>query len=135
MNVWTNEKLEQFKNLLKNVPSEDIALITARVWCKEFNLKFDDNDDLIARKWYRFFHTGSLEKRNEQFVIQVKDARGNWINIKEMSTKGHAVWFCLYKEDSFMGNFKESNIVLKNNNIKYPYLVNLIRIYKLQIGL
>jgi len=30
----------------------------------------------------------------------------------------------------YIKNLKEANIVLKNNNIKYPYLVNILRIFK-----
>ena len=110
MSNWTDEKLEQFKNLLKNIPSEDAALVTARIWCKEFKLKFDDTDDLIARRWHRFFHTGSLSKHNEKYFIQVKDDHGNWMYVKQMSTKGNAIWTCLYKENTFMDSFKEGHI-------------------------
>ena len=39
MNIWTEERRNQFKNLLKTIPSEDVALMTASVWCREFNLK------------------------------------------------------------------------------------------------
>lgn len=109
MNAWTNEKLEQFKALLKTIPSEDVALMTAKVWCKEFDLKFDDNDDFIARRWHRFFHRGSLSADNRKYAIQIKDGRGNWMNVKEMSTKADSIWLCVYREDSFL-EFKEMSL-------------------------
>ena len=99
MAVWTEEKKEQFKNLLKTIPSEDAALVTARVWCKELSLKFDDNDDLIARRWHRFFHVGSLSADRGKYIVQAKDSHGNWMNVKQMSTKGDSVWLCLYKDN------------------------------------
>ena len=30
----------------------------------------------------------------------------------------------------YLNNLNEANIVLKNNNIKFPYLINFIRIFK-----
>ncbi len=116
MNVWTSNKIEQFKNLLKNIPLENIALVTAKAWCKEFDLKFDDNDDLIARKWHHYFHNGSLESNSLKKAIQIKNECGNWVYVKNMSTKAESIWTCLYPE----------NIMLV-----FDFKIDSIRVFKM----
>lgn len=99
---WTEERRNQFKNLLKTIPCEDVALMTATVWCREFGLKFDVNDEHIARRWHRYFHTGSLETSTNKLHLYVKTDRGNWMPIKQMSTMAFSIWTCLDRNDSFM---------------------------------
>ena len=100
--TWNEEKRMQFKNLLKTVPSEDVAIVTAYVWCKEFNLKFDANDEHIARRWHRHFHVGSLEATTNKLYLYAQDDRGNWMPVKQMSTKATSIWTCLDRNNSFM---------------------------------
>jgi hypothetical protein len=109
MNAWDEKSKEQFNCILKTIPLEDAALMTARVWCKENSLKFDDADDLIARRWHKFFHTGSLESRDGKYIIQCKDDRENWLNVRTMSTKAKSIWLCIDRENSFMKDFKEGD--------------------------
>ena len=106
---WTEEKRNQFKNLLKTIPCEDVALMTATVWCREFNLKFDEDDEHIARRWHRYFHTGSLETSSGRLHLYVKTDRENWMPVKQMSTMASSIWTCLDRNDSFM-EFDAANL-------------------------
>ena len=99
---WTDEKREQFKHILKTVPNEDVAIITAAVWCKEFNLKFDEVDENISRRWHRYFHTGSLETSTGKLYLYVKTEHDVWIPVKASSTKAVSIWTCLCRDSSFM---------------------------------
>ena len=99
---WTDTQREQFKSLLKTVPSEDVAIVTAHAWCRELGLKFDADDENVARRWHRYFHTGSLEASAGKLYLYVKDSRGSWLPVKCMSTRGLSIWTCLDRNDSFM---------------------------------
>ena len=102
MASWTDENREQFKNLLKTIPTEDVAIMTATIWCREFNLKFDDNDEHIARRWHRCFHTGSLETSSGKLYLYVMNEHGCYLPVMSMSTNAASIWTCTNRNNSFM---------------------------------
>ena len=99
---WTDERRQQLKHLLNTVPNEDVAIITATIWCREFNLKFTNADENILRRWHRHFHTGSLETSTGKLYLYVKNEHNAWIPVKMMSTKAFSIWTCIDRNDSFM---------------------------------
>ena len=89
---------KKYKTLIANMQDLEYCLMTARVWCEVFGEKFDESETISI--WNAFHHSQCFPKTS-RLALQVKDERGNWLYVKEISTgKNPSVWTGVHSENS-----------------------------------
>lgn len=93
-----SEMRKKYKALIANMQDLEYCLMTARSWCGEFGEKFNEGETVSL---WNALHNREFPKTS-RLALQVKDERGNWLYVQEVSTgKNPSVWTCVHSENSF----------------------------------